>query len=341
MTGGRPALAGWVTGLYRRSAVVAVLASAVAVVAVAAITAAVVQIAVPDRQHSQAEPTPGGPVVIRLPAQAATYLGAYATGVPASYAPIQEVADSTRTRPDLALYYSGWREPFQAGFARAAAAHGAVPLVQMEPGRTRLAAIANGDYDAYLDSYARAVAQFGRQTRQGVIIGFAHEPNGSWYPWGAGHASPREFIAAWRHIVTVFRAAGARNVTWLWTVNIIDRRLDIPSPARWWPGSSYVTWVGIDGYYLKPSWEFAPLFGPTIKAIRRLTLDPILISETAATPAAGKAAKIANLFAGVHAYGLLGFVWFDVNKTHDWRLAGPDVIAAYRHGATTFTRPAP
>ena len=55
-------------------------------------------------------------------------------------------------------------------------------------------------------------------------------------------------------------------MTWLWTVNIINdtqRRQD-PSPGPWWPGSSYVNWVGIDGYYLKPSWKFAPLFGPTI-----------------------------------------------------------------------------
>ena len=79
-------------------------------------------------------------------------------------------------------------------------------------------------------------------------------------------------MAAWRHIVTVFRQQGADNVTWLWTVNIVDQKGGIPSPAAWWPGASYVTWVGIDGYYLKPSWKFAPLFGPTIKAVRHLTL---------------------------------------------------------------------
>jgi len=134
----------------------------------------------------------------------------------------------------------------------------------------------------------------------------------------------------------VFRQLGADDVTWLWTVNIIDRKGGIPSPARWWPGASYVTWVGIDGYYLKPSWQFAPLFGPTIKAVRRLTLDPILISETAATPAAGKPAKIADLFAGIRDYGLLGFVWFDINKNRDWRLASPAAIAAFRRGAQDF-----
>ena len=148
-------------------------------------------------------------------------------------------------------------------------------------------------------------------------------------------------MAAWRHIVNVFRQQGADNVTWLWTVNIIDmQRGNIPSPAPWWPGSSYVTWVGIDGYYLKPSWTFAPLFGPTIKAVRALTLDPILISETGAAPAAGQPAKIADLFAGIRAYGLLGFVWFDANGIRDWRLDSPAAVAAFRRGAKTFKRPA-
>jgi hypothetical protein len=121
----------------------------------------------------------------------------------------------------------------------------------------------------------------------------------------------------------MFRQQGAENVTWLWTVNIVDLKGSIPSPAAWWPGASYVTWVGIDRYYLKPSWKFAPLFGPTIKAVRALTLDdPILISETAA-PAAGKPAKIADLFAGSRAYRLLGSVWSGVDKNQDWKLAGP------------------
>ena len=49
-----------------------------------------------------------------------------------------------------------------------------------------------------------------------------------------------------------------------------------------------MNWVGIDGYYLRPSWKFAALFGPTHQGHASpdpLTLDPILISETAATRA--------------------------------------------------------
>jgi len=332
-------------GPFRRSGAVAAMGSVAAAIGVAAITAGITQQIAPVRSPAAAKTAPAGsfrlhPVVVTLPTNPASYLGAYADGVPRSYAPIDSFAATTGVHPNVALYYSGWGEPFQSTFAIRAANHNAVLLVQIEPGHTRLGAIAAGDYDAYLESYANAVASFGARTGHGVIIGFAHEPNGPWYRWGFGHVAPATWVAAWRHIVNVFRHQGADNVTWLWTVNIIDSHGGIPSPARWWPGNSYVTWVGIDGYYYKPSWKFAPLFGPVIKAVRALTLDPILISETAAAPAAGQPAKISDIFAGIHAYGLLGLVWFDASRSRDWRLTSPAAIAAFARGAKTFKGPA-
>jgi hypothetical protein len=320
-----------------------VVLSAATVLFVAAATAGIVLVVAPNPAGPAGPGAPfrDHPVVITLPAFPTSYLGAYAGGVPASYAPIQSFAATTGVEPNIALYYSGWGEAFQAAFARRAVAHGAVPLVQIEPGSTSLAAIAAGAYDRYLESYANAVASYGAQTGHGVIIGFAHEPNGSWYPWGFKHVAPAAWVAAWRHIVTVFRHRGADDVTWLWTINIIDKRGGIAAPGPWWPGSRYVTWVGIDGYYYKPSWNFAPLFGPTIKAVRALTRDPVLISETAAAPAAGQPAKIANLFTGTRAYGLLGFVWFDANRLRDWRIDSPASVAVFRHDAKPYGRPAP
>ena len=281
------------------------------------------------------------PVRITLPAQPASYLGAYARGVPRSYAPIESFAQAAGARPNIALYYSGWREKFQFAFAMQAKEHDAVPFIQIDPDGVSLASIAAGTDDTYLATFATDVAGYGAKTGQGVIIGFGHEVNGSWYPWGYRHVSPAVFVAAWRHIVTVFRQQGADNVTWLWTVNVIDTKRGIPSPARWWPGSSYVTWVGIDGYYRKPSWAFAPLFGPTIKAVRALTLDPILISETAAGPETGQPSKITDLFSGTRAYGLLGFVWFNSRGHQDFRLTSPAARAAYSQGAKTYRKSAP
>jgi hypothetical protein len=280
------------------------------------------------------------PVVVQLPARPESYVGAFAQGVPRSYAPVEDLGQSVGAPLNVALYYSGWPERFQAAFAVQARDHGAVPFIQIDPANINLAAIVAGAYDTYLETFATSVASFGARTGGGVIIGFGHEVNGYWYSWGYRHTSPAVFVAAWRHIVTIFRQQGADNVTWLWTVNIIGVREGIPDPAPWWPGSSYVTWVGIDGYYLEPSWTFASLFGPTVKAVRALTLDPILIAETGAAPAVGQPAKIVNLFAGVHAYGLLGCVWFDARGTEDWRLNGPAAIAAFGRGARAYQEPA-
>jgi len=280
------------------------------------------------------------PVVVRLPARPESYAGAFVKGVPDNYAPVKMLDRAAGTQLTVALYYSGWHETFRSAFAAQASANGAVPFMQIEPARVSLTAIAAGVYDTYLETFATSVANYGAKTGKAVIIGFGHEMNGFWYPWGYRHVSPAVFVAAWRHIVTVFRQQGADNVTWLWTVNIIDTSHGILSPAPWWPGRAYVTWVGIDGYYLKPSWTFASLFGPTIKAVHALTLDPILVAETGAQAGTGQPAKIADLFAGIHAYGLLGCVWFDARGTQDWRLAGPAALAAFGRATRAYKGPA-
>jgi hypothetical protein len=318
------------SGWTRRSRVAIICTAILTVTVIAVVTAVLYNNSAGNGFADPAAPQPGA-----APLRPGSYIGVYVPGVPQSYTGVRAFTTMTGVRPGVVVYYSGWGEPFQARFAAVAAKHGAVPLVQIDPTAVSLTAIASGRYDAYLSSYAAAVKAFGGR----VILSFGHEMNGPWYSWGYGHVSPAIFVAAWRHIVTLFRARGARNVTWLWTVNIIQCRCQTGALARWWPGASYVNWVGIDGYYYKASWKFAPLFGPTIKAVRALTLDPILISETAA-PAASQAAKIPDLFAGIRAYGLLGLVWFDTNKRQDWRISGPAASAAFRHGVDTLKRSA-
>jgi mannan endo-1,4-beta-mannosidase len=267
-----------------------------------------------------------------LPTTPDSYVGLYSEGVPSSYAGVTAFAKTTGVKPALVSYYSGWQEPFQESFAVHAAEDGSVPLVQMDPGGISIGSIASGKYDAYLTAYADAVRGYHRP----VILSFGHEMNGYWYSWGYQNTPAAVFVAAWRHIVTLFRGQGARNVTWLWTVNVIHKRARVPSPRPWWPGDSYVNWVGIDGYYNNASLTFASLFGPTIASVRGLTRDPILIAETAVSPAAGQPAKIADLFAGIRLYNLLGFLWFDSVKVFDWRLSSRASISAFRRGAKTY-----
>jgi len=266
----------------------------------------------------------------------ASYLGVFELGVPQSYQPVTQFAVSAGRRPNLALYFSGTRQPFALAFARQARAHGAIPLIQMQPAGISMADIAAGRLDRYLRSYADSVRAYGHP----VVIGFAHEMNGNWYPWGFGHVSPATWVAAWRHVVTVFRGQGARNVTWLWTVNWTQT--DNPPLRAWWPGSRYVTWIGIDGYLTAPQSTFGTVFAPTVADIRAFSNAPVLIAETAVGPRSGQVAKIPGLFAGVREDHLLGLVWFDIAQNQgayhqDWRLEDhPAALAEFRREAAAL-----
>jgi mannan endo-1,4-beta-mannosidase len=314
-----------------------------AVLAVAAVAAAVTVAGVRDeRAGDKAE---AGRIAAMRPARASlgskpgAYIGVYQPGAPASAAPVADFGKAAGVKVGIAAYYSTWGEPFQGAFAAALARGGAVPLVQVEPYGTTLAAIADGDDDAYLLSYATAVRLYGKA----VVISFGHEMNGPWYPWGAGNVPAAVFVAAWRHIVDVFRSDGAGNVTWLWAVNVTSGSGgSVSGPAAWWPGSSYVTWVGVDGYFYQPSQTFASLFSPTITLIRRLTRDPLFIAETGIAPP-DQAAKIPGLFAGAQAAGVVGLLWFDDDKPsahgpdHDWRIDNdPAALAAFKTAAEEY-----
>ena len=249
----------------------------------------------------------------------ASYLGVFEPGAPPGYSAIASFAQAVGRQPNLVGYYSGWAEPFDTSFAEMLRKHGVTPFVQIDPTDASVAAIAAGTYDKYLRSYADSVRDFGHHA---VVIGFGHEMNANWYTWGYKHVPAATFVAAWRHIVTLFRQEGADNVTWLWTLQADDSKTG--PAASWWPGAQYVNWVGIDGYYTQPSDTFASVFGKTITQVRTFTSLPILLSETAVAPSAVPFVKIPNLFQGIAAYNTLGLVWFDKDQQGDPGTSGQD-----------------
>ena len=277
---------------------------------------------------SQQRPAP-------VPAPASPLVGVYEPGAPGSWSQITQFTDATGVKPRIVSYYSSWRDPFSTSFAQAAWSHDAYVLVQLEPKGVPLASIAAGGSDAYLRSYADAVLAFGHP----VILSFGHEMNGTWYSWGDGHTPPSTFVAAWRHIVRVFRAAGAANVTWLWTVNSIEGAAS--SLSQWWPGAAWVNWTGIDGYYYQATDSFGSVFGSTIADIRTFSSAPVLIAETAVGTTADRESQIDALFAGVRAERLAGVVWFDEAQHaglyhQDWRLEDdPAALAAFTAAVET------
>ncbi|MGD0066683.1 MAG: glycosyl hydrolase [Streptosporangiaceae bacterium] len=272
-----------------------------------------------------------------LPSNPASYLGVYEKGPPDTYQPVTGFTKIAGTQPNLVGYYSGWGEPFQTSFAKTVNRHGAATILQWDPTLASASKIAAGGYDSYLRSFADSVREFSKP----VVIGFGHEMNAYWYSWGYGNLPPSTFVAAWRHIVTLFRSQHADNVTWLWTLQADERGTGPVS--SWWPGAKYVTWIGIDGYYYGPSETFFSIFGETIAQVRIFTGLPILLSEVAVGPEAGQARKIPDLFAGMRQYGTLGLVWFDIAQHQgtyhqDWHIEdNPAAETAFRRAASALT----
>ena len=83
----------------------------------------------------------------------------------------------------------------------------------------RLSRIIDGDYDQYIKSWAEGIKALGFP----IAIRFAHEMNGTWYPWceRTNGNRPGQYVRAWRHVHDIFSEVGATNVTWVWSPNII------------------------------------------------------------------------------------------------------------------------
>ncbi|MEZ5340296.1 MAG: glycosyl hydrolase [Acidimicrobiales bacterium] len=175
-----------------------------------------------------------------------------------------------------------------------------------------------------------------------MLLRFAHEMNGNWYPWDEGvNGNARQLR---RNVVlrsASFAAAGADNVLWVWSPNLAypgSQHVD-----ELFPGKNAVDVVGLVGYFghFRTAPEkyptFDELYGPTLADIRRLSDLPVLITEASATEEGGfKAAWTADFLAGVASRDdISGFVWFDVVKESDWRVnSSPEALAAFVGGLT-------
>ena len=105
------------------------------------------------------------------------------------------------------------------------------------------AAIAGGQLDAYIRAFATSVKKSGLT----VYIRYAHEMNGDWYPWSH---DPAAYVAAWKHIVEVFRSAGAGNAKFVFAPapNLYQGpeqdQAWLANVQKYWPGPDHVDYVG-------------------------------------------------------------------------------------------------
>ncbi len=272
----------------------------------------------------------------------------------------------------ISAVYLNWSSGFNNGLLNANRYAGRATLITWEffpnaalsreyEGRV-LEAILDGRYDAYLDSWAGGMREFGAP----VLLRFGHEMNGDWYPWsgvfngggtldGYGDPTlpdgPERFVAAYRYIHDRFTQNGADNVLWVWCPNAPFAAMqtalgDWNNAAAYYPGDSYVDWLCFDGYNWGASafgqtfnarWtSFDEIFASSYAELRAINPQkPILIGEFASTEEGGdKAAWITDAFQKIRAEypQIRAIVWFHIAKETDWRINSSDAaLEAYRN----------
>jgi hypothetical protein len=329
----------------------------------------------PNRPPSKAVgakviPLPTAPPVDALRTPRKHYFGLYTEQSPYRWTEVDKVAVAVGKVPSMAGYFGAGDEPFRPDAVISSWTRGMLPFLTWElrpkadmgPGGAEnlrpgwsLAEIATGSQDVLLNRYAHAVAALGLP----IAIRMDHEMNGAWYPWsvytsvnGRDQKTGAEWYQLmWQHVHDLFVQAGATNVIWVWSPNIITfARSDF---RDFYPGDDYVDWIGLSGYYRRTTEipTFDTTYGPTLRKLRDPALfphapKPILLSEIGATENGGsKVTWINDLFAAFSRpenADLLGFAWFHnivtaspgdpEATTNDWR------ITSSRQAAEAFAR---
>jgi Glycosyl hydrolase family 26 len=81
-----------------------------------------------------------------------------------------------------------------------------------------------------------------------MLLAYHHEPEAH---ASAGLGTPADYIAAYRHVISIFRAQGVTNVKFVWQMTAYAfkaRPSDRRYAPNWYPGDAYVDVVGADGY---------------------------------------------------------------------------------------------
>jgi hypothetical protein len=277
-------------------------------------------------------------------------LGAYIQDAPTDPTAIDNFARLTGRMPAIVMWYQTWGESkpgFPVQLANVVRLHGATPLLTWEPWRGdingcayKLRNIARGDFDRYIHNWAIQAKRWGYP----FYLRFAQEMNGNWYPWGVGPRNPNDntpadYVAAWRHVHTIFTQVGVTNAIWVWSPNVLS--LNSPDPTPAYPGDAYVDWIGFDGYNTGKVWagsrwqSLLDVFDSSYNLLTSLSSKPLMISEMGSTEVGGDKADwithglLADL--PTHLPRVRAVIWFDKNKETDWRInSSPTALAAYR-----------
>lgn len=218
------------------------------------------------------------------------YLGVSISGVPASMTALQTFEQHAHKHMAIISFWrtmGGQQSTLYDLWFQNVFAHNSVPMITWLPKNSdngtsySLTAIASGQYDSTITSWAQKLKSYGHV----IFIRWAPEMNGSWNPWGQ---QPSAYIAAWRHIHNIFVSNGATNVRWVWCPN--TQWNSTTAFTQYYPGDSYVDWVGLDSYNMPKNgawYWFSNLFsiGNSYQVLTALTTKPVIIAETSSAEA--------------------------------------------------------
>ncbi|HTU39175.1 MAG TPA: IPT/TIG domain-containing protein [Acidimicrobiales bacterium] len=101
---------------------------------------------------------------------------------------------------------------------------------------------ANGVFNSNWTKVAQALVANGFGSS---VVRLGWEFNGGWFPWSAGGCAA-QFVGAYQQIVTTMRAVSGANFTFEWNPTLGD--LGDGNLANYYPGSSFVNYIGLDVY---------------------------------------------------------------------------------------------
>jgi len=100
------------------------------------------------------------------------------------------------------------------------------------------------------------------------------EMNGQWgYPWQVPQITAATYVAAWQRMWHLYNdappaGAGCTNVSFFWCPNVLGGSAVDPTP--WFPGASFVDWIGLDGYNKNSNQSPATIFNSALTIIQAL-----------------------------------------------------------------------
>jgi hypothetical protein len=268
-------------------------------------------------------------------------------GLPRDFGLLNSFSSLVGSKPTVVMYFTDWQhDGFTTDVEKYLGSQGVTGMITWMPSGEDVSkysndAVINGNFDSFINTYAQQAKIFGKP----ILLRFAHEMNGNWYPWSSNHSinssnTASKYVLMWRHVHDIFTKNGATNVQWVWCPSI---EVGSSTPTRFedmYPGDKYVDWLCLDGYNIAgqdnlPWKSLYDSFYPSYVRIIALSQKPLLIGQTATGEIGGNKEEwikesflsdIPNRLPKIR-----GVIWFNEQKEQNWPVNSSETaLSAFR-----------